>query len=84
MSTIEQIDQMVNIAEKLGYKVRYDYFGGTGGGICEFSGNKFLFIDLALTSAEQFEILKDALDNEPLLSRVQNESTEQAQTRRAA
>jgi hypothetical protein len=82
MSTIEKIEQLVNIAEKLGYKVRYDYFGGTGGGICEFSNSKFLFIDLALTSAEQLDLLEKTLADEPLLSTVQNEP--QNQSRRAA
>lgn len=71
MSTIEQIDQLVEVAQQLGYRVRYDYFGGTGGGVCEFSGNKWLFLDLALTSAEQLEQLLSALANEPLLSTVQ-------------
>jgi hypothetical protein len=70
MSMIEQIDQLVEIAQQLGYRVRYDYFGGTGGGVCEFSGNKWLFLDLALTSAEQLEQLLAALANEPLLSTV--------------
>jgi len=71
MSTIEQIDQLVEVAQQLGYRVRYDYFGGTGGGVCEFSGNKWLFLDLALTSAEQLEQLLSSLANEPLLSTVQ-------------
>ena len=70
MSTIEKIDQLIHIAEQLGYRVRYDYFGGTGGGICEFSGNKWLFMDLALTSTEQLDQLRDSLANEPLLSTV--------------
>ena len=70
MSTIEQLDQLIEIAQQLGYRVRYDYFGGTGGGVCEFSGNKWLFLDLALTSAEQLEQLMSALANEPLLSTV--------------
>ena len=39
MSTIEQIEQLVEIAQQIGYRIRYDYFGGTGGGVCEFSGN---------------------------------------------
>jgi len=81
MSTIEKIDQLVKVAEELGYKVRYDYFGGTGGGICEFSGNKYLFIDLALTSPEQLELLEETLANEPLLSTIE---IEPAQNRRAA
>lgn len=33
MSTIEQIEQWVHAAEQLGYRIRYDYFGGTGGGL---------------------------------------------------
>ncbi len=67
MSTIEQIDQLVHVAEQLGYRIRYDYFGGTGGGVCEFSGTKWLFLDLALTSVDQLEQLQTALADEPLL-----------------
>ena len=70
MSIIQQIDQLVDIAEQLGYRIRYDYFGGTGGGVCEFSGNKWLFLDLALSSAEQLDLLKITLANEPLLATV--------------
>ena len=48
MSTIQKIDRLTAIAEKLGYQVRYDYFGGTGGGTCEFGGKKILFMDCLL------------------------------------
>lgn len=68
MSTIEKIDQLVAIANKLGYEVRYDYFGGTGGGACEYPGKKILFMDLALTSTEQLELLRETLSESPLLS----------------
>jgi len=68
MNTIQKIDRLTAIAEKLGYQVRYDYFGGTGGGTCEFAGKKILFMDLALTSAEQLERLEETLAREPLLS----------------
>jgi len=84
MSTIEQIDRLVQVAEQLGYRIRYDYFGGTGGGMCEFSGNKWLFLDLALTSGEQLEQLQQALANEPLLSTVDLPSEIQESVRRAA
>ncbi len=70
MSTLQQFDQLVDIAEQLGYRIRYDYFGGTGGGVCEFSGNKWLFLDLARTSAEQLEQLQQTLANEPLLATI--------------
>jgi len=72
MSTIEKIDRLIGIAEKLGYRVRYDYFGGTGGGACEFSGKKFLFMDLALTSVEQLDRLQKTLAEDPLLATVSN------------
>lgn len=71
MSTIEKIDNLIAIANKLGYEVRYDYFGGTGGGVCEFPGKKILFMDLALTSTEQLEMLQNTLSENPLLSSKQ-------------
>ena len=84
MSTIEQIDQLVDIAEQLGYRVRYDYFGGNGGGICECSGNKFLFLDLALTPIEQLEQLQIALANEPNFSTITAGKRAKNPDRRAA
>lgn len=70
MSTIQQLEQLVDVAEQLGYRIRYDYFGGTGGGVCEFSGNKWLFLDLALTSNEQLIQLRKTLADEPLLATI--------------
>lgn len=70
MSTIQEFDQLVAIAETLGYRIRYDYFGGTGGGVCEFAGTKWLFLDLALSCSEQLEQLQITLSNEPLLSTI--------------
>jgi hypothetical protein len=84
MSTIEQIEQLVHVAEQLGYRIRYDYFGGTGGGVCEFSGGKWLFLDLALNSAEQLEQLQGALANEPLLGTVDIAEEVKQNVRRAA
>ena len=65
MSVIERIEKITNTAQSLGYRIRYDYFGGTGGGICAFSGVKWIFIDLALTSAEQLAHLENLLHDEP-------------------
>ena len=70
MNTIERIDQLTELAQQLGYQVRYDYFGGTGGGICQISGAKYLFLDLALTSAEQLDVLRRSLAHEPLMQTV--------------
>jgi hypothetical protein len=71
MSTIEKIDQWMTIAQRLGYQVRYDYFGGTGGGICQYNGKKILFVDLALTSIEQLEQIRKELACDPLLFSIE-------------
>ena len=84
MSTIQKIDRLTTIAEQLGYQVRYDYFGGTGGGTCEFGGKKILFMDLALTSAEQFERLEETLAKDPLFSTNLTNTPSESQRRRAA
>lgn len=70
MSTIQHLEQLIEVAEQLGYRIRYDYFGGTGGGVCEFSGNKWLFLDLALTSNEQLIQIRNTLADEPLLATI--------------
>ncbi len=86
MSTIEILDQMIETAEQLGYGIRYDYFGGTGGGICEVAGKKWIFMDLALNSVEQLEQLETALADEPLLQTAQpsRSNNQPKDSRRAA
>ncbi len=61
MRTIELMDEAVQTAESLGYSVRHEYLGGTGGGACEFAGKKWVFIDLALNTLEQLEQIREAL-----------------------
>jgi hypothetical protein len=65
MSVLEQLDLLIETSRQLGYRVRYDYFGGTGGGFCQFNGGKWLFIDLALSAHEQVEHLHRELAGEP-------------------
>ena len=74
MSTIERMEQLIEIAQQLGFRIRHDYFGGTGGGKCEFAGQKWIFIDLALTSVEQLDQLQRALANEPLFPTLDDKS----------
>lgn len=61
MHTVEQLEHAVALAEQLGYRIRQEWLGGSGGGACEFAGQKWIFIDLALNSVEQLEQVKDAL-----------------------
>lgn len=61
MNAVEHLDAMIDVAQQHGYRVRYDYFGGTGGGFCQFNGAKWLFIDLALNPLEQVEHLQQEM-----------------------
>ena len=67
MSVVEQFEQLIEIAQQMGYRIRYDYFGGTGGGICEYGGNKWMLIDLGMSSVERLEKLQSELADEPLI-----------------
>ena len=67
MSSIEQLDQLVQTAREAGIVVRHEYFGGTGGGLCHVAGKSVLFIDLALSSADQLERVREIMIEENIL-----------------
>jgi len=66
MHTVEILDQALNLAVRLGYTVRQEWFAGSGGGGCEVKGRKFLFLDLDLSPEEQLEQVVAALRHEPI------------------
>ena len=65
MHTVELLEEACGVAESLGYKIRQDWLGGSGGGACEFAGHQWIFIDLALNAIEQLEQVSDALRDDP-------------------
>ena len=65
MHTVELLQLAVEAAESLGYRIRHEYLGGSGGGACEFGGRKWLFIDLASNSMEQLDQVLAALRDDP-------------------
>jgi hypothetical protein len=67
MHTIELLEQACEVAEQLGYKTRHEWLGGSGGGACEFAGQKWIFIDLALTTFEQLKQVAEALRHDPAI-----------------
>lgn len=67
MHTIEIMEMAQAVAAELGYRIRHEYLGGAGGGVCEFGGRKWIFVDLALTATEQLDQLLEALQNDPRL-----------------
>ena len=70
MHTIELLETAIGIAESLGYRIRHEWLGGTGGGACEFGGRKWIFVDLALNVGEQLEQVVAALRSEPAIHTV--------------
>ena len=65
MHTVDLLDCAIATARDLGYQVRLEWLGGNGGGACEFGGRKWIFLDLALTTSEQLDLLVDALEADP-------------------
>lgn len=65
MHTVELLSHSLNLVERLGYRVRQEWLGGSGGGGCEFKGRKVLFLDLALAPADQLEQVLQTLRHEP-------------------
>jgi hypothetical protein len=70
MHTIELLDQALWVADRLGYKIRQEWLGGSGGGACEFAGQKWIFVDLALNAVEQLEQVAEALQADPAIYAV--------------
>jgi len=68
MHKIELYRQAVEAAEQLGYTVRHEWLDGRGGGACEFSGQKWIFVDLALDVEEQLDQVIEALHADPAVN----------------
>ena len=70
MHSVERMEAAIALAQRIGWKVRYEFLGEVGGGACEIAGNKWIFIDLALTPYEQFDQVIDALKSDPAIHTV--------------
>lgn len=65
MHTVELLEQSLAVAERLGYKIRQEWLGGEGGGVCQFAGHRWLFLDVVLTAADQLDQVIEALKADP-------------------
>jgi hypothetical protein len=65
MHTVEQLEHALARAKKLGYKVQQDWLDGCGGG-CEIGGQKWIYLDLALSTDEQLEQVLEVLSGQPM------------------
>ncbi len=67
MHTVEMLESALDLAGKLGYRVRQDWLGGALGGACEVRGQKWLLLDCDSSPAEQLDLVLRALQQEPNL-----------------
>lgn len=86
MHTVDRLEQALNQVRQLGYQVRFEWMGGQGGGICEFKGQKWLFVDLALGHLEQLNQVVEALREAPerVLLPIQPPASRRASERKSA
>ncbi len=64
MHTVDVLDEAARAATALGYRIRQEWLDG-GGGLCEYGGQRWIFIDLSQTAAEQLEQVLQALRTNP-------------------
>jgi len=65
MHTVVLLAHALNLAERLGFVVRQEWLDGNGGGGCELRGRRYLFVDLAASADDQFEMVVGVLRSEP-------------------
>lgn len=70
MHTVEILEEAMAAAKQLGYRIREEWLGGDGGGSCVLRGQKWLFVDLALDTAERLELVTTALCTEPAATQL--------------
>ena len=70
MHTVELLDQALEVARAAGYQIRQEWLGGSGGGGCEIGGQKWVFLDLALSPAEQLDQIVDTLRGDLSIGRL--------------
>lgn len=64
MHPVELYESAKGLAEKMGYQVREENLGGIGGGACEVGGRRCIFVDIAMSSAEQLDHMILALSRD--------------------
>ena len=70
MHTVELLEEACQVLERLGYRVRTEALDSGEGGVCEFGGRKWLFLDAAANPAEHLRAVLEVLRGEFYIERV--------------
>jgi hypothetical protein len=75
MHTVELLEEACTALKQLGYQVRTEPLEGNEGGVCEFGGRKWLFLDVASPPAEQLQAVLEVLRGEFYVDRIKMSPT---------
>ncbi|MHB8898213.1 MAG: hypothetical protein ACYC6Y_05660 [Thermoguttaceae bacterium] len=65
MHTVDLVKEATLLARSAGYRIRQECLGGALGGGCEFGGQKWIFLDVALGPVDQLAQIVEALRLDP-------------------
>jgi hypothetical protein len=68
-SKLERLESWQEIARSLDYRIRHEHFGGSGGGFCEVHGQKWIFMDVSLSTEEQLALIEETVSSDPQYNR---------------
>lgn len=83
MTSLEMLEAALAAAQGRGYRVRHAWLECEGGG-CEINGQKWLFLDLALSPSEQLEVVLDVLRREGMEHKLEGQPATAAAAQRSA
>ncbi len=70
MHTVDVLEEAIRVCERLDYGIRHEWLGGSTGGSCEISGQKWMFVDLALSPLEQLDQIVQSLKFDPRVQQI--------------
>lgn len=70
MHTVELLEEACQVLDRLGYRVRTEALDSGEGGVCEFGGRKWLFLDAAANPTEHLRSVLEVLRGEFYIERV--------------
>ena len=71
MSTLELLNEALEVAKRLDYEVRVDWFEGKTTGHCMLRGKHWLMVDLSQGSADQLQVVLETLATEKRIVEVE-------------